>query len=60
MYVCTGGWIIVLRVAWRREKVGKGSRGGTGFDRGAGLIAIMIRPISAQGEERAKREKMRG
>lgn len=28
--VCRGAglWIIVLRVAWRREKVGKGSRGG--------------------------------
>lgn len=55
-----GRIIMLLQAAARRgEKVGKGEKGWdpggrrayswTGFDRGAGLIAIMIRPISAEG-----------
>lgn len=55
-----GGIIVLLRAAARRgEKVGKGEKGWgpggrrayswNGFDRGAGLIAIMIRPIGAEG-----------
>lgn len=53
LYCCCG----LLRGEGR--KLAKARRGGdpggrgvyscTGFDRGAGLIAIMIRPISAQG-----------
>lgn len=47
-----GGWIVDYSAAgcvekgesWQGEQ-----RGWTGFDRGAGLIAIMIWPISAQG-----------
>lgn len=44
---CAGGWgHAVVCVAWKREKVGEGKGGWAGFDRGAGLIAIMIWPIT--------------
>lgn len=43
---CAGGGAMLLCVAWKREKVGEGKGGWAGFDRGAGLIAIMIWPIT--------------
>lgn len=42
--MCTGWGSTVV---WKREKNGKRKGGWAGFDRGAGLIAIMIGPITA-------------